>query len=277
MFPIVLAALSGLVAGTADFAGGKASQRGKPLAVTVTSQLIGFPLLLVCVLLVPGRPTVADLAWGAAAGIAGLAGIVLLYRGLAGGAMAVVAPITAVTAAIIPVGVGLLTSRTPGFLVLGGVALAILAIGLVSLGSGSGRAAVSPQLVGLALAAGAFFGLFFTLFAQPSQAAGMWPLLAVRVGSIGVGVVIMLRTRTSFRLAPVILPWAAVAGTLEIVGNALYLAAAARGHLSVVAALASLYPISTVLLALVVDRERLRPVQFAGLGLAALAIVLATS
>lgn len=273
----MLAAASALIWGTADFSGGKASQRAQPLAVTVVSQLLGLPMLAVCLAVVPGVPRVADLAWGAVAGVAGLAGIVLLYRGLAGGAMAVVAPITAVTAALIPMAAGLLSDRTPGALALGGATLAIVAIALVSLGPGASRGAVTPRLVGLALAAGALFGLFFAVLGQTSENAGMWPLLAVRVGSITVGIGFMVGARTSLRLTRGVLPWVLTAGLLDIFANALYLAAAARGHLSVVAAIASLYPASTVLLALAVDRERLRPVQIAGLGLAATALVLATT
>lgn len=268
--------MSALATGTADFSGGKASRRGSPLAVTVVSQLLGLPLLLVCLVVVPGTPGGTDLVWGAAAGLAGFAGVVLLYRALASGAMAVVAPITAVTAALIPIVAGLLTASNPGRLALIGATVAVLAIGLVSLGPGTGRGSVSARLVATALASGACFGIFMTLFAQPGADAGMWPLLAVRVASVGTGLVLMARTRTPYRLTRPGLAWSAAAGTLDILGNALYLAAATRGHLSVVAALASLYPVTTVLLALGVDRERLRPLQFAGLGLAAAALVLAT-
>ncbi|GAA4706248.1 EamA family transporter [Phytohabitans rumicis] len=277
MTPIVLAAVSALVWGTADFSGGKASQRARPLTVTVVSQLLCLPALLVCVLLVPGTPTGADLAWGAGAGLAGFAGIVLLYRALAAGAMAVVAPVTAVTAAVVPIAAGLLTDRTPGAMALGGAGLAVVAIALVSLGPGAGRSAVTARLIGLSLLAGALFGLFFALLGQSSAEAGMWPLAAGRISSILVGVALLLRSRTPALLPRPVLGWAAVAGTLDILANALYLAAAVRGHLSIVAAIAALYPASTVLLALAVDRERLRPVQLAGLGLAATALVLATT
>lgn len=277
MLPIVLAAISAVVWGTADFSGGKASQRADPLAVTVVSQLLGLPMLALCLIVVPGTSTMGDLAWGAVAGVAGLGGIVLLYRALSCGAMAVVAPVTAVTAAVVPMGVGLLTDRTPDMLALAGAGLAVIAIALVSLGPSADRVAVTARLAGLALGAGALFGLFFTLLAQSSAEAGMWSLLGVRVSSIALGVALMLWTRTPFRLTGAVLPWAAVAGPLDIAANALYVAAVARGHLSVVAAIASLYPASTVLLALAVDRERLRPVQIAGLGLAATALVLATT
>jgi drug/metabolite transporter (DMT)-like permease len=273
----VLAAASALVWGIADFSGGKASQRAHPLTVTVISQLLCLPALALCLLLVPGTPTGADLAWGAGAGLAGFAGIVLLYRALAGGAMAVVAPVTAVTAAVVPIVIGLLTDRSPGALALGGVGLAVVAVALVSLSPGARRAAVSPRLIGLSLLAGVFFGLFFALLGQSTEDAGMWPLAAGRVGSVLVGLALLLVSRTPARLPSTVLPLVALAGTLEIAANALYLAAAVRGHLSIVAAIAALYPASTVLLALAVDRERLRPIQIAGLGLAATALVLATT
>jgi drug/metabolite transporter (DMT)-like permease len=276
VLPIVLAAASALVWGTADFSGGKASQRGNPLAVTVVSQMLSVPALVACLLLVPGEPRIPDVLWGAASGVAGLGGIVLLYRALSGGAMAVVAPVTAVTAAVVPMTVGLLTSRTPGTVALVGAGCAIVAIALVSLGPGA-RASVTGRLVGLALAAGALFGLFFALLGQASEASGMWPLVGVRAASIGVGLALAARARTSLRISGPVLRWSALAGPLDIAANALYLAAAARGHLSIVAAIASLYPASTVLLALAVDRERLRAAQVAGLGLAAAALVLSAS
>ncbi len=116
VLPIVLAATSALVWGSADFSGGKASRCARPLTVTVVSQVFCLPALVVCLLLVPGTPHVVDVGWGVGAGVAGFAGIVLLYRAPSGGAMAVVAPLPAVTAAPAPAPVGavLLTDRYPG-------------------------------------------------------------------------------------------------------------------------------------------------------------------
>lgn len=277
MFPILLAATCALVWGTADFSGGKATQRGNALAVTVISQLLGLPVLAISVLLVPGTPSPADLAWGAVAGTAGFVGIVLLYRGLAGGAMAVVAPVTAVTAALVPIAVGLVIDRSPGAFALGGAGCAVVAIALVSVGSTGSRSAVTGSLVGLALSSGAMFGLFFVLLGQASPDAGMWPLLGVRLGSIGLGLLAVARSGTSLRLPPRALAWTAIAGPLDVAANAFYLAAVGRGNLVVIGPIASLYPASTVLLALALDRERLRAVQIAGLGLAAAALVLTAS
>ena len=276
MLPIVLAAVSAIAFGMADFSGGKASRHADPIAVTVVSQMISLPLLGVLVLVVPGTPTAGDLAWGLLAGVAGAAGVVLLYRALATGVMAVVAPVTAITAAIVPIVAGLLVADSPGTVALGGAGLAVVAIALVSLGERGGAGRVSGRIIGTALAAGLLFGIFFALLGQADERAGMWPVLALRVSSIAFGLALAARAGVRLRLDRRVLGWAAAAGLLDSAANALYLAAAARGHLSVVAAIASLYPASTVLLALAVDRERLRPVQLAGLGFAAAALVLAS-
>jgi LPXTG-motif cell wall-anchored protein len=271
-----LAAISALVWGAADFCGGKASQRGAALVVTVVSQVLGLPVLLVAVLLVPGSLDTGDLGWGAAAGVAGLIGIALLYRGLASGAMSVVAPITAVTAALVPLVVGLVIDEPPGGLALTGAVCAVVAIGLISFSPNRtrGRGVVTPSLVLMALTAGAMFGIFFSLLPQTGDDAGMWPLVAARLTSISLGLLVLARGRTRLGLPRSVLPWMVAAGAGDIGANALYLIAARDGLLSVVAPIAALYPVSTVLLALAIDKERVRPVQIAGLGLAATALVL---
>ncbi|MFI7429875.1 EamA family transporter [Micromonospora sp. NPDC049836] len=276
MFPILLAAVSAVAFGTADFSGGKASRRANPVAVTVVSQFLSVPLLLVLVLLVPGTPHPLDLAWGLFAGVAGAAGVMLLYRALSTGMMAVVAPVTAITAAVVPILAGLVTAHYPGTVALGGAGLAVVAIALVSLGESGGTGRVSRRVIGMALGAGLLFGVFFALLGQADEDAGMWPVLAVRASSIAFGLAVAARIGVRLRIERRVLGWAAAAGLLDSAANAFYLAAASRGHLSIVAAVASLYPASTVLLALAVDRERLRPVQLAGLGFAAGALVLAS-
>ncbi|HLU43976.1 MAG TPA: EamA family transporter, partial [Natronosporangium sp.] len=87
----------------------------------------------------------------------------------------------------------------------------------------------------------------------------------------------LARRGLDWRLPRTELVWAVLAGTLDLTGNVLFLLAAMDGHLSLVAVLASLYPASTVLLALTVDRERVRGTQLLGLGLAAAALVLTAS
>lgn len=275
MLPIVLATASALVWGASDFCGGKGAQRANALAVTVVSQLWCVPVLVAGVLVISGTPRGSDLAIGALGGVFGLLGIVLLYRGLASGAMVVVSPVTAVTAAVVPLVAGLLLDGALSNLALLGTGFAVAAIALISAAPGGG--VVTPGLIGLALTAGAMFGIFFTLLGQLHPDSGMWGMVAVRASSIPLGLLVARATRTSLRLPRPALRWAAVAGPLDVLANSLFVLAVMQGHLSVVAVLASLYPASTVLLALAVDRERIRAVQVAGLGLAAAALALVTT
>jgi drug/metabolite transporter (DMT)-like permease len=275
VLPTLIAGASAAVWGTSDFCGGKAAQRADALAVTVLSQAGGLPILALAVAFVSGgSPSVRAISWGLAAGVAGFVGILLLYRGLAQGAMAIFAPVTAVASALVPMIVGLVTQSRPSTPELIGAGCAVVAIGLVSL-TGGGRAKVTPRLILLALTSGTMFGLFFTLVAHAGgTSAGMWPLVGVRIASVAAGLVMVARTRTSLRLSGPSLRWALLAGPLDIAANVLYVLAVNRGLLSVVAPVAALYPVSTVLLALGVDRERVHPVQLAGLGLAATALFL---
>jgi drug/metabolite transporter (DMT)-like permease len=277
MIAVFLAGASALVWGTADYCGGRATRRAPALAVAVISQIASLPLLAAAVFVLGGDLNASDLLWGAGAGIAGLVGLVLLYRGLSTGAMAIVAPVTAVTGALVPMVIGLVTERVPSPVPLAGAACAIVAIALVSIvpsdrtaGPGSG----TTGIILLALASGAAFGLFFALFAQTHESAGVWPLVGARVASVGLGLVVVVLTRVPLRTVRPITAWVVVTGVGDIAANWLYLLAVADGLLSVVAPIAALYPVSTVLLALTIDKERVRPVQIIGLGLAAAALVL---
>jgi drug/metabolite transporter (DMT)-like permease len=277
LIAVFLAGASALVWGSADYCGGRASRQAPALAVTVGSQTVALPLLVLAVVVLGGDLYASDLLWGAGAGIAGLGGLVLLYRGLSTGAMAIVAPITAVTSALVPLIVGLATERTPPPIAIAGAVCAVVAIALVSLApSNHARAggAQSGTVVLLALASGVLFGLFFVLFAQTHESAGVWPLVGARAASVGLGIVALGVARVPPRTLRPVSRWVVIAGVGDIAANWLYLLALADGQLSVVAPIAALYPVSTVLLALTVDKERVRPVQIAGLGLAAAALVL---
>ena len=118
------------------------------------------------------------------------------------------------------------------------------------------------------------FGVFLVLLAQVHPDSGLWPLAGVRFGSLALGLGLLLRPGTTPRIDRPFIGWTAVAGIGDVAANALFVLAARDGLLSVVGPLAALYPVSTVLLALFVDKERVRPVQVAGLGLAAAALVL---
>jgi drug/metabolite transporter (DMT)-like permease len=277
---VVLAALSGLVWGVGDFAGGKAAQRASALTVTFVSKTVALPLL-VCYLVLLSVPLQPEtLAWGASAGAFGMVGMVLFYRALAAGAMSIVAPVAAVTSAAIPVVVGLAAGERPGLPGLTGVACALLAIALVSLAPshpGLPRV-VTPGLLGLAMGAGVGFALFFVLLARAGDVAdanpGLWPIAASQCAALVIGATLLLLARPGRWPRGRSLGWTCIAGPFDMSANALYLVATRHGDLSVVAPLAALYPVTTVVLALLVDRERLRLVQIAGLILAVAALVL---
>jgi drug/metabolite transporter (DMT)-like permease len=277
MISLLLAVTTATVWGTADFCGGKASQRAPALAVSVLSKIAGLPVLALGLVLTGGTPTRTDFGWGALAGLFGMAGVILLYRGLAAGAMTIVAPVTAVTSALVPFLIGIALDGAPRPAAMIGAACAIGAIALVSTGSGGGRKPIGASVVGLALAAGAGFGLFMTLLSRTHADAGLWPLTTAQLAALGLGWLLLRRTRTTSWPTGVTLRWTVAAGALDFGANIAYLLAAGSGALSIVAPIASLYPATTVLLALAVDRERIRPLQLAGLGLAAAALVLVAS
>jgi drug/metabolite transporter (DMT)-like permease len=280
---LVLAAVSGLVWGVGDFAGGKASQRLDSKTVVVLSKAASIPLLLLFLALLPADPHPGALGWGAMAGALGMVGMMVFYRAMAGGAMTIVAPVSAVTSALLPLVAGLISGERPGGLALTGAVCAVVAIGLVSLAPGhEGGAKVSAGLLGMALGAGVAFGLFFICLSAAGDAAGgdagMWPVLGAQVTAVVLGAPLLLRGRRgASRPSGAPLRWLLCAGVFDMSANALYILAVQRGDLSIIAPVASLYPVSTVLLAMLVDRERLRPVQLAGLGLAATALVLVAS
>ena len=280
MLSVALAALSGLIWGVGDFSGGKATQRAAVLPVVWVSKLVSLPLLVIFLVTTYVPVTAIGLAWGGLAGIAGVVGLVLFYRALAAGAMTVVAPVTGVTSAAIPVVVGLVAGEHPSALRLFGVGCALLAIALVSLApqpSGH-RQVVTRRLVVAALGAGTGFALFFILLSVAGRAAagsvGLWPIAGSQISAVVILALLLLMTRPGPWPRQATLRWTMLAGPCDMTANALYLLASRDGDLSVVAPIAALYPVTTVILALIIEHERLRGIQVAGLIFAVAALVL---
>jgi drug/metabolite transporter (DMT)-like permease len=272
---VVLALASALVYGAAEFCGGLATRRAAAFAVVGLSQATGLVALLLVLTVLGGEPTPADLAWGGAAGLAGSAGLVLFYRALAGGVMSVVAPVTALTAAALPVLVGLALGERLAPWAAAGIALALVAVVLVAAEGGlpSLHAAKTAGLLP-ALAAGVGFGVFFVLLDRTSPESTLWPLVAARSVSVVLVVLLALVSRASLRVPGRTSLLVVLAGVLDMGANAMFLVATQQGQLAITGVLASLYPVSTVVLAQLVLRERLVRVQLAGLAAAAVAVVL---
>jgi drug/metabolite transporter (DMT)-like permease len=275
---VILALTSAAVYGAADFLGGLASRKTSVFGVVALSQVVGLAALLALLPWLGGPVDGTDLAWGVAAGVAGASGLVLFFRTLARGVMSVIAPVTAVTSAAVPVLVGLLGGNRIGLWAAAGIALALAAVVLVSAEGGmSALRAARPASLAPALAAGTAFGFFFVLLDRTSEEAGVTPLVAARMASVALVVVLALATRQSLRVTRRALPLVALSGVGDMTANALFLLATQQeGQLAITGVLASLYPVSTVMLAQVLLRERLAGAQVAGLGTAVAAIVLIT-
>lgn len=267
---VLLGVLVALSYGAGDFLGGLGTRAQAVTTVVAASQLSALALLVVVVPLEGSPLGWDDVGLGALAGGIGVVGILLLYQGLATGAMGVVAPVTSVGAAVVPLVVGLATGERPGALALIGTFVALCAVALVA-----GGEADAPQHakagrgspVVLAVGAGIAFGLVFVLLSATDEESGFWPLLGGRTVSVTLVCLWLLRTRTPLLPRPGTRLVVLGAGLLDVTANGLYLLAVREGLLSVVAVLSSLYPAATVVLARVVLGERLRPAQLAGLGL----------
>jgi drug/metabolite transporter (DMT)-like permease len=275
---VLLALGSAVVYGTSDFLGGLASRRASVFGVVALSQLAGLVALLALLPWLGGATRPADLAWGAAGGLAGATGLVIFFRTLARGVMSVIAPVTAVTAAAVPVLVGLLEGNRIGFWSGAGIVLALVAVVLVSAEGGlSALRAARPASIPPALAAGAAFGVFFVFLDRTGDGSGLTPLVAARLASVGLVVAVALLGRRPLGVPRGSLPLVAASGVGDMSANALFLLATQlHSQLAIVGVLASLYPVSTVVLAQFVLRERLVPAQLAGLAAAAGAVVLIT-
>jgi drug/metabolite transporter (DMT)-like permease len=278
---VTLALLSAVWYGSADFAGGLAARRAPAVAVVVWSQLVGVAVLLAAIVLAaPGATvTTPDLGFGAAAGLFGGIGMVLLYRGLAQGVVTVVSPVTAVTAAVVPVVGGVVLGEAVGGLAAAGVVVGIAAVALLSFAPGSVPVHHSPddvrRSVLAAIGAGSAFGLFFLLLDRTHADAGLWPLLAARASSIPLLALVGLVARSSFRVPGPRTRWLVVAaGALDMAANVSFLLATREGSVSVVAVIVALAPAATLALARVVLHERVRRMQAFGLAVGAAAVVL---
>jgi drug/metabolite transporter (DMT)-like permease len=281
-----LAIASAIVYGAADFLGGLAARGAATVSVVIVTQLAGLLVLGVLLPVLPdATPATADLAWGLAAAVFGSVGVALLYRALAIGTMAVVAPTTAICAVVIPVIVGVFLGERPAGHTIAGIALALVAIVLVSqqraetatVGMRPRRQAVLPPGIGLALISGVAIGFFLLSLAQTDAAAGLWPLVVARTVSIVVFIGIVIAARIPFRMPPRIIGIAVTCGILDMLANAFYLVAVRQGPLTAVVTLSSLYPASTVVLARVVLGERLNALQTIGVVAALVAVALIVS
>src|SRR5580700_6853035 len=238
---ILLALAAALLYGSSDFGGGLASRRLGSLRVVVVGSAAATVLAWATLILVGGPgPSLRAVAWGLASGLAGGAGTLVLYRGLARGQMGVVGPLSAVGAAVVPVAAGVALGERPSLLSVAGVLVALPAILLVAASGSVRRKLGAPKGLLDGLAAGLAFGILFIGLAQAGRHAGLWPVASEQTGALLITLAVAVKTREPLRI-----PLRA-AGLPALVG--------ASG------------------MAATLLHERFTPAQRAGLGLCALAI-----
>ena len=269
---IVLAVASALAYGASDFIGGVGSRAHSVWQVVVVGQGAGAVAMLAAGLALPGDPAAQDFAWALLAGAGSATGSIFLYRGLARGRMGLVAPISAVGAAVLPLLAGVLFGERPGPLVWVGMLAALPGIWLVSRGPASSRSAGSRAALADGVLAGAGFGVLFIALAQISAGAGLLPLAANQLVGAALAVAVAAGLRQVWRPSRRVLGWGSAAGVLGALGTLFFLLATGATTLGIAGVLASLYPAVTVLLAAGFLGEHVAIPQRAGIGLCTLAV-----
>jgi drug/metabolite transporter (DMT)-like permease len=274
----ILLALGAAVAyGLSDFVGGVSSKRASPWSVALVAQLAGGVVVLGLSTVLDGSPTGTDLRWAVVAGVANGVGTAFLYRGLSTGRMGVVAPVSGVGAALVPVAFGLITGERPSALVWLGIVAALPGIWLVARSPeredvGGERPRSGGVLDGVL--AGLGFGTLFAALSQIPESAGFLPLALNQLVAGAVIVATALALRAAWVPRQPAAAFGAVSGVLGATATGAFLLATQSGFLTVTAVLASLYPAVTVMLAASILREHIHRSQAAGLVLCGSAVAL---
>ena len=299
----ILALAAAVLYGSADFLGGAAARRARPVDVLAVTTAAGAAVVLVSALvfsltglaghgLVTGTGA-SGLAWGAAGGVAGVVGLLFFYFGFSVAPMSVVAPVSALASTLLPLGVAIAQGERPGPAVIAGGLICLAAVVLVSMESGPdhpdrGRSlAYRLRGVGFGLASGVMFGLFFLFFRNAGSSGVLWPVAVARVVGAVLALGAWLLTRRSpgpGLLSPdrpagalrAVLPLALASGTVDAAANICYVLATRSGLFGIAVVITALYPGMTVLLARFVLGERMRLIQRLGLVLAGAGVVLVT-
>ena len=290
MFAAALALAAAASWGVGDFLGGLKSRSLRPVAVLIVAQPIGCALLGIWVAVRAQGPPGSAVLWACLAALFGTTGLIAFYRGMAAGALSIVAPIAGAGAAI-PVIWGLARGDHPSGYQELGFAAALIGIVLASFERrprASGGTSQSPQTpstgplrgqaaaaagVGWAAIAMLAFGSYYVPMHAASQGDFLWAAFVFRLTSTTIVAAAWLALRPP-RARRADLPVLASIGVLDTGGNVFFAAASAKGLVSVVSILASLYPVVTVLLARAVLHERVHRSQELGIALVLAGIVL---
>ncbi len=304
MVAVLLAVAAAVSFGGSDYAAGLASRKASVLKVTVAAEGANAAVVIPVVLIVSRPPSAPALAWGAAAGVSGVGGIMALFMGFRHAAFSVASPVSAVAAAGLSVLAGLLSGERPGALSLAGMLLTAPAIATVSVsaarldaaeqetngpaaaaasaadapgaGGDASASAAGRQMAGVVwgLAAGAGFAMFLVGLNRAWSASDLWPAAAADLAGL-VTAVSLAAVARQLALPPAgTRRLSLLSGLIAATGTLSVFLAAHRGLLAVTAVIYSLYPAGTVILARVLSREHLTRTGICGLCLAAASVSL---
>lgn len=272
MTPLLLALGASLAWGVADFVGPVVSRTLGMLRVLFWAQIGGVLAIGIAVAVRGEGPAGWGVLFAICASFGGMLGLFAYYRGMKTGAMSVVAPIAGVSA-VIPVAFGIATGDSPSGTQIAGVVCALLGVGLASVEHHEGSRRVAAG-AGLALLAALGFGFYFPWMHAAGKIDFWWASLVFRTTALLIVGAAVAAQRPALRLRPRDLGIVVGVGIGDTIGNMLYAASSAHGLVSLTAVLASLYPVVTVLLAAAVLRERVAPMQRAGIVLTLTGVVL---
>ena len=268
----LLAVVSSLMWGTADFLGGVLTRRLPALAVYGLSQTAGFVALIVVATATGGWGADPGFwPWAIAASVLGMIAMIAFYQALAIGPMGIVSPLVALSV-LVPVAVSLLRGELPEPMQILGIIIAVVGILLASGPELSGAESAKPLILAGVAAIG--FGGMFVLMAEGSKHDPLMTMTGMRVTTVVIFAVILLVTRSVAGARPRdAVPLIAI-GILDAGANVMFGVATTLGLLSVTSVLGDLYPVVTAVLAAIFLRERLRAVQYAGVGAALSGVLL---
>jgi drug/metabolite transporter (DMT)-like permease len=264
MRSIALALSASLTWGFADFFGPLKGRTLGTLRVLVYVQLGGLVVIALIVAIRGKGPADLGALYAIPAAISGTLGLYAYYRGMAVGAMSIVAPIAGISAGI-PVIFGIITGDRPSPWQWLGITAALGGVFLASIEPGRGGRVAAG--VGLALLAAIGFGGYFPPMHEAGIADFWWASLIFRMTSTSIILAAVAIRRPSLAVAPIQVPVLALIGIGDMLGNLLFAAASTSGLVSITSVLASLYPIVTVMLARLVLKERVARSQEAGIAL----------
>jgi drug/metabolite transporter (DMT)-like permease len=263
MKAIALALGASLTWGVADFFGPLKGRTYGALRVLFYVQLGGLVAIAAVVAVRGQGPADSAALLAIPAAISGTLGLYAYYRGMAVGAMSIVAPIAGISA-VVPVTFGIVTGERPSSWQLLGIAAALGGVFLASREPGRGGPKIAAG-VGLALLAAVGFGGYFPAMHAAGDADFWWAALIFRMTSTSVILATVAIRRPALGIERVQIPLLALIGIGDMLGNLLFAAASTSGLVSVTSVLASLYPIVTVILARLVLDERVARAQEAGI------------